>query len=198
MSTSLSVNVDAPALRLLIFSFSSISSFSTRLRDGVFCVEITMNLVRCSTSIAVIGSPLTMTTTLLRDSRAGGRRNQEQSIANGEAAGETWNSGRPVIFIGLAWLIVSKSCVVVGARPCRRRSCYGSDRDGGGIPGGTDGGRGKTLSDRVPTDRAQAQLQHDRLVVGRIRVVGVFGDVIHGQDEAIVDIADADTGSRLI
>ena len=44
----------------------------------------------------------------------------------------------------------------------------------------------------VAAQRAQAHLQHDRVFGADVAAVGVVGDVVQRQDEAIVDIADAE------
>jgi hypothetical protein len=47
-----------------IFTFSSISSLTTWSRGGVLCVDSASSFARCSISKLVIGSPLTMSTTV--------------------------------------------------------------------------------------------------------------------------------------
>ena len=55
--------------------------------------------------------------------------------------------------------------------------------------------RADRLADRRAAQRAQAQLQHDLCGWStRLPAVRVACNVIQGQDEAIVDIAKADTG----
>src|SRR5215813_12336318 len=49
-------------------------------------------------------------------------------------------------------------------------------------------------TDGSPTQRTQAELEHDRVVLLLGRVVIEFCDVIQGQDKAIVDIADTKLG----
>ena len=53
-----------------------------------------------------------------------------------------------------------------------------------------------TLAERGAAERAQGHLQHDALIGADVAAVGVIGDVVQGNDHAIVDIADAELRFR--
>ncbi len=73
------------------------------------------------------------------------------------------------------------------SRPRLRRSAHAGRGQRGVQPGGR-------LAGRVAAKRPQAELHHEGMVHVDAAAVGVICNVIQGQDEAVVDIADAELG----
>src|SRR6266516_301246 len=130
-----------------------------------------MILARCSMSSAVIGLPLAMTTTCWARAVLG-----SAATANTRSASLLARTGHDHI--------------LRSSRPAQTRPQ---------LMGGTECrsiDRGDSLCSRVrrSAERAQADLHHVAVVDRHAAAVGVACDVIQGQDEAVVDVPDADLG----
>src|SRR5262249_6858870 len=143
-----------------------------------------MSLLRCSMSSAVIGSPLTMTTTCW--ARAAGA-----------------SMGRAITIIAAASAarhVVDLSSMVVpsasSAGTCRatRTPLAGPSGLASAQPAIVERRDPRAAAIGVSAERTQADLRHERVVDRHATAVGVICNVIQGQDEAIVHISDADLG----
>src|SRR5215510_12982389 len=157
------------------FTFSSISSLMTSCRFCCLRVVMKLSLLRCSMSMLVIGSPLTMTAMVW--ARAGA----PQPIAASRIAAkrvERRNEGMAVMFLS-------------AFSTCSIRAALGGQR----FPGVRLLKAARAGCARRIRDGSQTDLQHERMVQGWRRDTGgvvVRRHVVGGQHEAIVHIAGAD------
>ena len=149
-------------------------------------------------SSAVIGSPLTMTTTCWARAALG-----SAAAANTRTAAVI--RLRQVLQLSNIIAPSASSPLKVGASLLARTGhdhILRSSRSAQTRPqlmGGTECrsiDRGDSLCSRVrrSAERAQADLHHVAVVDRHAAAVGVACDVIQGQDEAVVDVPDADLG----
>ena len=79
--------------------------------------------------------------------------------------------------------------------PLRKRFPAFADHELAAEHGAAACGRGRRgLVQRGRSDRAQTNLKHDAVVDGRVAAVSIVADIVHADDEAIVNIARADDG----
>src|SRR5262245_45351832 len=159
-----------------------------------------MSLLRCSISSAVIGSPLTTTTTCWA----------RTAVAATEAVSTSRVAANSLRNVVKALNIVTPStCSAINptlARVrARRRSFPRSNcprKTGARLmraaecPGGRTKSAGSRICARIPTKRAQAHLHHIGVVDRYAAAIGIACNVVQGQDEAVVDISEADLGLR--
>src|SRR5581483_415716 len=189
-STSASVISSPQRLPSRTFSLSSISRSSTSGRVMFLRPPPCSSLVRCSMSRAVIGSPPTIATTfwawtgpLADPSRMAATRSPKPPLAKSS-------------ILAMAFVLVA--CGSCGCASCTATRPVGAAPDAASLlPGyarnsGTE--RGRRHSNGIAAQRAKAELHHDGVVERRARTIRIVCDIIQGQDEAIVHVADADRG----
>src|SRR5215203_4893671 len=151
-----------------------------------------MNLVRCSISRAVIGSPLTTTTKFWARAEFPAAV-ARQIAAKANVRFRANNGNMSIIFVfGVSYPPAGshlRRTTMAGARSMERS---GESSCKTGSSNTTTRG-GKSLTDHISADCAQAKLEHERVIVGGIRVVGVLLGIIDGQNNAIVNVSDAET-----
>src|SRR5262245_53438504 len=159
-----------------------------------------MSLLRCSISSAVIGSPLTTTTTCWAWTAVAA---SEAVSASRVAA----NSLRNVV--KASNIVTPSTCSAMNPAPsvvraprrssprsnCPRKTSARLMR-AAERPGSRTESAGSRICARAPTERAQAHLHHIGVVDRYAAAIGIACNVVQGQDEAVVDISDADLGLR--
>src|SRR5712691_4354085 len=144
-----------------------------------------MSLPRCSISSAVIGSPLTMTTTCWACAMVAGTDTARTSIAAANSRRARTKKSNVSVIAQLAFSTTTASCP---SPPWPHSAAFMSTLLAA-HPAGEAGG---ALAGDVSTQRAQADLHHERMVDRHAATISIICNVIQGQDEAVVDISDAD------
>src|SRR5215510_1944690 len=156
-----------------------------------------MSLLRCSMSSAVTGSPLTMTTTcwaLAAVASIDTPNTRITAVAN----------LRQVVKLSNIIASSASSPMRAGTLACRSRavilllqssrSPYHAWLMRAAVYPGIDDGDACGLGTGSAAKRAQAELHHVAVVDRHATAIRIACNVIQGQDEAVVNVSDADQG----
>src|SRR5215813_12500256 len=154
-----------------------------------------MSLVRCSMSSAVIGSPLTITTTccaLAALASIHAPNTRIAAVTSLRQVVKLWN-----IIVSASSFVRAGTLPLVGRRdppPLQPLSGTHAWLMGAAEQPGTDDGGARGLGARRAAKRAQAELHHVAVVDRHAAAIRIACNVVQGQDEAIVDVSEADLG----
>src|SRR5712671_5702401 len=147
-----------------------------------------MNLARCSTSNAVMGSPLTTTTatTFWPKTAAGAATRSRAAAVSLQQLRPNLKACMAIILSGSWGSSVRCQSLACGAQPGLRPSRH---KDGCAVICSIFVQCSQALAERCrsgvelrSSKCLQAKLHHDCLVEGLVRIIRVFCDVIRGQD----------------